>query len=332
VILTRLLAFRNFAGFPFVASAPPNQCAAAAERALALVSRSGGPLPWRLADLPPRALRLLRERELIPWRAMAFPGKKGFKHLSAAADGSAWTLVNEVEHVTFGRVLPGSPDPEAAIFPNPGDDGEPWARSARFGYLASDPGRAGSGTAVEQILHLPGLALARELPAARNYLAAAGIAFLPAMPSPVSVPGPADAGLFRVASRGALGKTPRQAYAAHLEAVDPVLRRELEARARCLDKHPKRLKSKVMQSLEQIAAARSLAYPDLLAAGSLARLGSRLGILDPQIDGILEFLRVTVASGHLAVSSGRELAQEEEDFSRANVVRLSLEKYRGSAI
>jgi protein-arginine kinase len=279
-------------------------------------------------------VRLLREREILPWRAVPFPGKKGFKHLAAAADGSAWALINEVEHLTLGRLHAGCPAPEAAVFPDAGadPDGAGWARSPRFGYLASDPGRIGPGVAIEQIVHLPGLALARELPAARNHCAAAGLAFAPAFPLPGSAPGPADAGLFRIASRGRLGRSPAEAYAEHLEALAPVLRREAEMRRECRARHPERLAARVRGALERLASAPTLSYPELLAWGSFARLGSALGLARPEIGTILETLRVTAASGHLAVSSDRDLPQEEEDFSRANVVRLSLGMRRGEDI
>ena len=333
VVLTRLLAFRNFAGLPFPVSATPNQCAVAADRALAWIARAGFPPAVPLPAFPPRAIRLLREREILPWRSVPFPGKAGFKHLAASPDGSAWALVNEAEHITLGRLHPGSPAPADAAFPDhgPEPDGAGWARSPRFGFLASDPGRIGPAVAIEQVAHLPGLASARELPAARNYCAAAGLAFAPVSPM-AQAPGPADAGLFRIASRGRMGLSPGEAYAAHLAAVAPVLRREAEMRRECLARHPDRLKARVGAALERLAGAPTLSYPELLSSGSFARLGAALGLARPEIGKILESLRATAASGHLAVSSGRDLAQEEEDFSRANVVRLALGDLRNAGI
>lgn len=332
VILTRLLAYRNFAGLPFFASAPPNLAEAAAARALDHIARAGAPAPLRLAECPSRIIRLLREREILPWRALALPGKKASKRLSVAPDGSSWILVNEGEHLTFGRVLPGSPEPSAvaAAFPYPQESpSAPWARSTAYGFLASDPGRLGPGVAVEQIVHLPGLALARLLPSARNLLAVSGLSFVPAMPAQVSFPGPADAGLFRVGSKGRLGRTPEQAYADHMEALTPVLEREIQSRNECLARHPKKLGDRVANALERLSTAKSIPHPDFLSATSLVRLGAALSMLPPEFEGTAEYLRVTVASGHLAVSSGGDLSQEDEDFKRANVVRSSLENLRG---
>jgi protein arginine kinase len=333
VILTRILAFRNFAGLPFVVSAPPNACAAAADKALNLISKAGGRTVWRLADLPKRAIRLLREREILPLRAASFPGKKGFKYLAASSDGGSWTLVNEVEHITMGRLFPGCPAPGDIAAPAPEADPARnlWAWSAGFGYLSSDPSRIGPGMAIEAVIHLPGLALSRQLAHARNYLAACGVGFLPAAsPSPHSAsPGAADAGLFRLISRARLGQDAREAYKAFLGALQPVLRREYEARGRCAEKHRKRLEVRVRESLQSLIGAATMTYADFLSQSSLARLGAGLGILNPQIPGILEELRLAAGSGHLSVTSGRELLKEEEDFQRANVVRLFLEKHSG---
>lgn len=330
VVLTRLLVFRNFPGFPFPVSATPNQCAAAAAKALDWLAAAGFPPAAALAGLSPQVIRLLREREILPWRSAAFPGKAAFKHIAVSPGGAAWALVNEVEHLTLGRIHPGNPRPEAAVFPDAHPEPEGgWARSARDGFLASDPGRLGPGAAVEQVLHLPGLALARELSAARNYCLAAGLAFAPALPVSASSPRPADSGLFRVASTGRLGGSAAQAYADHQENVTPLLLREADRRREAFARHPDRLRARVQSAWDKLIASPTLSYPELLAYASTARLGADLGLLDPGIGRILETLRAAAAAGHLAVSHEGRAAPEDEDFSRANVVRLSLGMERG---
>jgi protein arginine kinase len=330
------MSFRNFAGFPFVVSAPPGACGAIADKALELLSKRAGWSILRLADAPPREIRMLRERELLPMRARPFPGKRAFKFLAFAPDGAAWCLVNEVEHLTFGTLIPGCPDPVslAAGLPESGDDSPnaPWAWSRSFGHLTSDPSRLGPGFAVESILHLPGLALSRQLPQARNYLASAGLGFQPvyaASPN-AATPGAAEAALFRASSRGGLGKTPRSVHEAFLVALRPVLKREIEARERCLGSQRKRLEERVRQSLQKLAVSPSLTFQELLAHGSLVRLGVATELTDPRLETALEAARVTAAAGHLAVTAGRDLGQEEEDFSRSNVVRLCLRRSPGA--
>jgi protein arginine kinase len=334
IVLTRVLAFRNFSDLPFVVSAPPNACQAAADKALDRIAKRGGSEVSRLVDLPPRVIRLLREREVLPPRAVPFPGKKAFKFVALAPGASGWTLVNEVEHVTCGWSFPASPTPEAFADALAADHGpleedpqrRPWAWSPVYGYLASDPSRIGPGLRVELVAHFPGLGITRQLPSARNYLLAAGAEFFPVGGAG---PAPAEAGLFRMVFRGRLGKTAQEVYASVLETVEPVLRREIGARNACLEKRRKRLEDRLEQSFLLLSHAASVTYRELLAASSFIRLGAGLGMVNPQFAGILEELRIRTASGHLAVSSGKDLSQEEEDFSRANVVRSYLEARSG---
>jgi protein arginine kinase len=254
-----------------------------------------------------------------------------------------------VEHVTFGRLFAGTPAPEAFAeavadafadaFAGAFEEGHgpleedahrrPWAWSPAYGYLASDPSRIGPGLSVELVAHLPGLGITRQLPSARNYLSAAGAGFFPMETGSSARTGPADVGLFRMVFRGKLGKTAQEVYASVLETVEPLLQRENLARNACLEKRRKRLEDRLEQSLLLLSGSASVTYPEMLAASSFVRLGACLGMVNPQFAGILEELRVRTASGHLAVSSGKDLSQEEEDFSRANVVRSYLEARSG---
>jgi protein-arginine kinase len=126
--------------------------------------------------------------------------------------------------------------------------------------------------------------------------------------------------------------SPQACYAGYLEAVAPVLRRETEMRKACLARHPDRLAARVRGALDRLGQAQSLSFPELLATSSFARLGTAMGLARPEIGKILESLRVMAASGHLGVSSERELTQEEEDFARAKVVRLTLGNQPGEGI
>lgn len=330
VVQTRLLFHRNFRDLPFLVSAAPAACAAMVDRALGLISGRREFSVRRLADCPPAAIRLLRERHFLPPRSMAFPGKKGFKYVAVAAGGAEWALVNEIEHMTFGRAVAGLADPETVDSRwAPPEDAEtpcPWARSRGLGFLASDPARIGPGMSVEMLIHLPALGLSRRLVQVRNYLAAVGVAFLPAaLPDPGGFP-PLDAGsaLFWLKSGGGLGKDVGQVYRSFMGVVELVLRTEREAQGRCLEKHGGRLRERVGLSLRMLLPSGGLGYADMLAHGSLARFGAYAGMADPGIPDILEELRIKAGTGHLAVTSGREMAKEEEDFLRANIVRSYL--------
>lgn len=327
VVSTRFQAFRNFADAPFPISASPQALSALAEKALDRFAREGREGAWRLAACDPAALRIFRERHLLPEPPLPLPGKRGCKYLVLCAEPGTWMWLNEGEHVTRLQVFPGRiaekdfPD----VYRPPGEDGEshaPWAWSPRHGYLASDPSRIGPGFSVEMVAHLPALTLGRKLPQVHNAMAAQSVGFIPV--TQVAA-GETDSALFRLVSRGELGRNPREAYEDFLAVVQPLWKWEGETQRRYLEKQPKRLEDRVLQSWRQLSDSQALAYPEMLALGSFARWGAYLGLLGPRIPGILEDLRITTRSGHLQVSAARILSKEEEDIRRANVVRLSLE-------
>ena len=333
VVMTRLQTYRNFSGFPFLVSAPPNTCAAIADKALHQLTRLGGYTIRRLSDCPNSVIRMLRERHLLPERSTPFPGKKETKYLAVGSGGKNWVIVNEVEHLTFGRVSAGRlsemdfvsvfQSEESSWQTGSGDENQPWAWSHRLGYLTSNPARIGPGLEVELLVHLPGLALARQLSQARNTMAASGIGF-----APVTQIGASEAGLFILKSRGGAGRSVVEVYSDFLSRAQPLMDWEKGLQVRCLEKHSKRLKDRVQISLQGLANTHVLSYPELLAKGSYLRLGAYQGLVSPQIAGIVEELRVTAGSGHLGVISGRTLTEEEEGIQRANVVRSALESLR----
>lgn len=326
VLFTRILCHRNFAGQPFPVSASPEACARLAGMASAFAASRGLGPAFRLADCGTGILRMLRERHLLAEPPVPLPGRPGVKFLALAGDGRAWAWINEVETLTWIRIhsgfLPARAFAEA--YRPPGEDAaSPWARSPRYGLLASDPGRVGPGVSFQLLVHLPALALARRLDQVHSALTALGAGFLP-----VTRRAMGTASLFWISSRGGMGGSAHEAYSRFIADVGPVLVWEAEEQRSCLEKHRKSLEDRAHQSLRRLEGAAALSYPDLQLSSSWAALGGYLGILDAQIPAVLEELRTKAQSGHLEVSSGRALTKEEEDLSRANVVRLAMERYR----
>jgi protein-arginine kinase len=330
VLATRLASYRNFAGTPFPISASSPDCEALARRASEYASRRGAVPSVRLADIGLPVLRMLRERHLLPEPPVPLAGKKGVKHLALGPGDRSFAWINEVEQLTWLQFLPGLLPGrafEAAYLPPPAEPGHPWAESARYGFLASDPARAGSGASFHLLVHLPALALARRLGQVHGGLAALGLGFTPV--TRMAIPGGADSARFWISGRGGMGRSAGEAYRRFLEDVEPLLGWEREAQRDCLERHRKRLEERVRNSLELLRQAPALGLRDFDLADSWIRLGAYLGLLDTGILAPLEGLRPRTHSGHLEVIAGATLSKVEEDMARANVVRLSLERMVG---
>jgi protein arginine kinase len=329
VIHTRLLSFRNFAGEPFPISASAQALGAVVARARPELAQWGCAEIHRLADCEVPLLRMLRERGLFADPSLPLRGRKAFKLLALASDARAWGWVNEVEHLTFAQVHPGFlPHADfAAYFRPPSEKADhlPWAWTSRHGYLASDPARIGPGFSAEILAHLPGLALSRRLPQAHNAMTALNVGFLPVTRMET---GERESALFRLRSTAGLGLSPGETYRRFLGSVELLLQWEAEAQSRCCETRREKLMDAVGNAMEKLVESGSLPYPEMLARASLVRLGSYVGMINPQIPTLLEELRIAAQTGHLQVSAGRILSQEEEDTARANVVRLTLERGR----
>src|SRR5690606_32108743 len=109
--------------------------------------------------------------------------------------------------------------------------------------------------------------------------AAVGTAFLPvASPVPGGLPLSGSAnGLFWLKSRSGPGADVGEVYRSLLGAAEPVLRAEREAQARCAENHREKLGERVRQSLRLLQSSPELGYADMLAHGSMARLGAYAG-------------------------------------------------------
>jgi protein-arginine kinase len=330
ILATRLVSYRNFAGTPFPISASLRDCEAIARRASEYASRQGAGPPIRLADCGLPALRMLRERHLLAEPPVPLAGRKGVKYLALGPEERSFAWINEVEQLTWSQVYPGLlPDAafDGAYRPPPAEPRHPWAESARHGFLASDPSRAGSGASFQLLAHLPALALARRLGQVHGALAALGLGFFPV--TRMAIPGGHDSGRFWLTGRGGMGRSPGEAYRLFLRDLEPLWRWESDAQRECLEKHRKRLEERVGKSLDLLREAQSLGLREFDLADSWIRLGAYLGLLDSSIPIRLEALRPRTHSGHLEVIGGATLSKVEEDLARANVVRLFLERKAG---
>lgn len=122
LLFVRAIARRNFSGFPFWVSSPPETCAALAKVAAAQAGAENLGAGYRLGSLTLEQIGILRERMLLPERPVSFPGSREYKHVffprSGNADLQTHALFGEVEHWTRIRTLgPTAPTEPGRIAP-----------------------------------------------------------------------------------------------------------------------------------------------------------------------------------------------------------------------
>ncbi len=318
VLFTRALRRRNFAGFSFWVACTPEACEAVVARAREVARGLGLDRALVLAGCSAADLGFFRERQWLPERPVSFPGKRAQKTLFLGADAAEHAWAGEVEHWTQVRVEAGLPP---VLREDPDADPGPFCRSEPFGFLTSNPAFAGPGLQVECAVHLPALTAARRIPQVGQALQALGLE-LQALT--LRHPGSAEAGFFRVASKGGMGFSSQDLYRYFKDQTTKLLEWEGQALEQWKSKEQKGLEDRVYRSLSMLQEARVLAYAEFLLFASFARMGTYLGLFAPALRNRLEELRIRVQPFHLEALLPAGAAPTEADILRANVVRSRL--------
>ncbi len=325
VLFTRSVRRRNFTGFPFWISCPPETCARVAARARDFAGTASFSKTIALVDCPPEAIGFFRERQWLPERPVTFPGKREFKALFLGSDPAEHSLVGEVEHWTQVKVRAGLPQAlDSVTTPELMETGGPFSHSSGHGFLTSNPAFAGAGLQLECGVHLPALTEFRRLQPVQQALNALGLELQPLMPR---IPGGAEAGFFRLLSRGGMKFPEDILYQGFVKRVTSLLTTEIEAQETWLNQEKNRLEDRVYRAFRLLQEARTLDSSEALRFLSFARLGVYLGFFPASLLSILEELRVRTQPFHLILSqSGPQ--KPEADVFRADLVRMSLETVR----
>ncbi len=313
VLFVRRIARRNFAGFPFWVSCPPETCARLAEKAREHARNEGFGEGVPLAALAPEAIGTLRERMRLPERPGSFPGKRDFKLLFPGKDPSVHALFGEAEHWIRVRVLRALPlrDEE-----RPEDESSVFARSEEWGWLTSDPVFAGPGSQLEAGVHLPALAASGRIAQAQRAMDAMGFALHPLT---LRNPGAAEAGYFRLLSGGALGLAREDLTERFAAIARALLAAEGEAWERWIAREPNLLDDRMHRALRLLQEARRMDYAELLFLSSFARAGAYAGIFPAALLPRLEELRIRALPFHLEAGVARDAG--EESLRRAAIAR-----------
>ena len=334
VLLTRLIAYRNFADEPFTVSAAPQACDRIAGKAADVAARlrprghppgrPGGGRAAHAARAPPAAGAFGPLARQAGHQASG-PGRGR----DPSSPGSTRWSISRGCRACRGCFPPtASPPPSVRPARMPA---APWAKSRRFGFLASDPSPGGAR---------------RILPHARRTFPACPWAAAWARRSCAFRPRPRFAPRHprgsgscrrprsRVGAGALLDSLPGRAGRNARERLPPF---PLRCRARPpLGGRPAReMPGKTSQTARgkgagidggppagpRIALARTA--PGLVL-GPFRRIGGNPRCPNSARPGRTER---PAQSGHLEVSSGSAWVKEEEDTARANVVRLALERH-----
>ncbi len=265
--------------------------------------------------------QVLLEKQLI---SPYFAREKDFSNLLLRDDQNVAIMVNEEDHLLFQCQLPGLQLERAWQEISSYDDCleklVSYAFDAGLGYLTSCPTKVGTGLQASVLLHLPGLAMTRQVKHLSALLSRVGLALHGFYGEGTDYAG----NLYQVTNQVTLGQSEEETWQ-HLQGVTrQLIAQERNAREHLLNAGRERLADRAWRALGILRYARLLDFQEALQLLSDVRLGLDLGLLRGISAGKVDELFVFTQPGCLQYLQDRELSAYERDLARAALVRRSL--------
>jgi len=220
--------------------------------------------------------------------------------VSGFAVGDAWRRIDAVDSELDARL-------DFAFHP-------------QYGYLTACPTNVGTGLRVSVLLHLPALAITRQLEKVFQAVTRLGLAVRGLYGEGTEATGH----FYQISNQSSLGKSEEE-IVRNLEAVVPqVVKYEQEARRALMEKDRPRLEDRAWRAFGILCHARVVTSEEALALLSALRMGVHLGLIETAPLRTVNELLVFTQPAHLQKLEGRELAPEERDNLRGALLRKRL--------
>lgn len=324
VISSRVRLARSVDGFPFLSKASKQETARIEELLRNKIQSSSllhDLAYYRLDEVTPLVRHLLAERHLIgaPHGKVQWAGAVAFCPCERIC-----VIVNEEDHLRM-QVICGGLQLRRAFEEVVEVDCAlakviPMAFSARYGYLTACPSNVGTGMRASVMVHLPALAMAREVDkviqlAARLRLTVRGLHGEGAQVS---------ADFYQLSNQVSLGVTEEAILDVISEAAYEVIDLEREARGDFLCQHRSELQHKAETALDLLASAAAMSCEEALHLLSQVRMGVEMDLVSGvTVPSLNELLQLTLPA-HLQTIEGGNLDSLRSDQVRAAYLREKL--------
>jgi protein arginine kinase len=324
VLSSRVRIARNLAEVPFTNRASARELEdverVSLKAALGTSPFRGG-LAVRWGVTPALERTLLAERHLV---SRDFAGEEGPRAILVSSSEEESLVVNEEDHLRIQAIQSGLRLEEAWEAANRIDSALEgslaFAYDERWGYLTACPTNVGTGLRASVLLHLPALVLTKEINKVLQGVAEADLSVRGFYGEGSEVRG----SFFQVSNQATLGKSEEDVVGQVQRWVEHVMEYERRAMAVLRSDALAAVEDKVFRARALLESARLLSSEEVVGLGSAVRLGVVMGILNGLSFGTLNELLVAAQPAHLQFLCGREMAPEERDKVRADLVRQRL--------
>jgi protein arginine kinase len=324
VLSSRVRLARNLAEVPFTSRASDRELGDVERvvlKATLGTSPFRGGLAVRWGTTSSMERMLLAERHLVSQDLVQSEGARAVL-LSPSEEASL--VVNEEDHLRIQTILSGlklTESWEAADGIDSKLEGAlAYAYSERWGYLTACPTNVGSGLRASVLVHLPALVLTKEIGKVLKGVTDADLSVRGMYGEGSEVKG----SFFQMSNQATLGMPEPEVVALVQRWAENVLECEEKAMELLRRDALTVVEDKVYRARALLEGARLLTSEEVVSLGSAVRLGVVMGLLNGISLGALNELLIVTQPAHLQTLFEQEMAPEERDKVRADLVRQRL--------
>ncbi|MCM3382065.1 MULTISPECIES: protein arginine kinase [Shouchella] len=326
VLSSRIRLARNMSAFTFPMLSSKEEAYAVAKHVKDALGGTQGDALGKaemlaMEDMRTNDKRMLVEKHLISPH-LAEQSKYGMVLLSG--DESLSIMINEEDHIRIQSLSAGFELENCLQAANAVDD---WVEShltyaydSQYGYLTSCPTNVGTGMRASVMIHLPALAMTRQLQRILPAINQLGLVVRGIYGEGSEALG----NLFQISNQITLGKTEQDIVDDLQGVVKQLIRQERVARDSLLQHSKLELKDRVFRSYGILANSYIIDSKEATRRLSDVRLGIDLGFIENTAGKILDELMILTQPGFLQQYAKTVLTPEQRDERRAALIRERL--------
>ncbi|MDR2168992.1 MAG: protein arginine kinase [Planctomycetaceae bacterium] len=324
VISCRIRLARNLSGYPFVSRATETDRRGIRDIVYRVVGDNFGVSDFYFVDidsLSPLDRMYLLERQLISRELVESAGTRA---ALIKRDESFCIMINEEDHLRLHATTSGFEPMRIWQLLNEIDDklaaNLSYSFHRQLGYLSACPTNVGTGMRVSVMLHLPALAVTKEIEKVFRSLQKVNLT-IRGLYGENSQP---VGDLYQISNQITLGKTESELIATLQNFVPQILTFERQSRDFLLREQREILLDRCSRAVGLLKTARTIGSVETLHHLSSLRLGVNMGLIDNIAIDDINRLFLNTQPAHLQKILGEKLAQNERDVERAKYLRSNL--------
>jgi protein arginine kinase len=328
VISSRIRLARNLADFPFISRATDADRAEIEKilhnQVAALMKAGKAPadlLYLNVSDLPDVDRQFLVERQLI---SREHAQSDGSRAVVIDPNERFSVMINEEDHLRIQVMQSGLNLAAAWEHINRLDDlveeQVTYAFNQRLGYLTACPTNVGTGVRVSVMLHLPALAITRQIEKVFKSLHKINLA----VRGLYGEGSQATGDFYQISNQVTLGQTEEELAKKVADVVPVLIDYERQAREFLIRESQETLHDRVSRAFGILRTAQTISSEETMHLLSSVRMGINLGLIGDLAIPTVNKLLVHTQPAHLQKLSGMELDKNDGNIERASYLRRHL--------